>query len=137
MFQFCQPGGWYLSKEKQPVTFFVSVLTNETARQQYCAVLSFSEPLRNHSPTHANRTLTKGRNKSVDCENNVSIVENGIDCSHGEDVDDDMCRVEDEDTGYIFEPSDPVDTKKDFKYAPKCLVLLSRVQDFKVLKVSC
>ena len=136
-FQFCQPGGWYLSKEKEPVTFFVSVLTDDVGKQQYCAVLSFSEPLRTHSPSHTNRTLTKGRTKSTDGD--AGVVENGFpsDYPHGDDyIDEDMCRVENEDTGYVSEPTVSGDAKKDFKYAPKCLVLLSRIQDFKILKVS-
>jgi len=110
------------------------VLTDEEGKQQYCAVLSFSEPIRAHSPSHQNHTLRKERSKSDDS----NILENGspVDYSQGEElIDEDMCRVENEDTAYISEPSVSGDSKTDFKYAPKCLVLLSRVHDFKILKV--
>ena len=61
-----------------------------------------------------------------------------MDYSHGDElIDEDMCRVENEDLGYVSElASVSRDSKTDSKYAPKCLVLLSRVHDFKILKVS-
>ena len=65
------------------------------------------------------------------------MVENGLDYSHGDEyIDEDMCRVENEDEDYSLETISNEASKKDSKYAPKCLVLLSRVHDFRVLKVS-
>ncbi|XP_071510955.1 LOW QUALITY PROTEIN: myotubularin-related protein 13-like [Diadema antillarum] len=43
---FCQPAGWNLSSKSQPPTFHVSVLTDIEARRHYCAVLTFSEPVK-------------------------------------------------------------------------------------------
>ncbi|ESO05166.1 hypothetical protein HELRODRAFT_77859 [Helobdella robusta] len=40
---FCQPCGWSLGTQKQPPTFFVSVLTDIDAYRHYCACLTFSE----------------------------------------------------------------------------------------------
>lgn len=42
-FQFCQPSGWQLSSQKLQTTFFVSVLTDIEADRHYCACLTFSE----------------------------------------------------------------------------------------------
>ena len=41
--QFCQPAGWFLQTQRQPPTFFVSVLTDIDADRHYCACLTFTE----------------------------------------------------------------------------------------------
>ncbi|XP_075044599.1 myotubularin-related protein 13 isoform X2 [Mixophyes fleayi] len=40
---FCQPGGWQLSRERKPPTFFVVVLTDIDSDRHYCACLTFHE----------------------------------------------------------------------------------------------
>ncbi|XP_063293932.1 myotubularin-related protein 13 isoform X2 [Pelobates fuscus] len=40
---FCQPGGWQLSRERKPPTFFVVVLTDIDSDRHYCACLTFYE----------------------------------------------------------------------------------------------
>ncbi|XP_006642674.2 myotubularin-related protein 13 isoform X2 [Lepisosteus oculatus] len=40
---FCQPGGWKLSRERRPPTFFVVVLTDIDSDRHYCACLTFFE----------------------------------------------------------------------------------------------
>ncbi|XP_041365406.1 myotubularin-related protein 13-like [Gigantopelta aegis] len=40
---FCQPTGWTLSTQRQPPSFFVSVLTDIDANRHYCACLTFYE----------------------------------------------------------------------------------------------
>ena len=120
-----------MSKEKIPPTFFVSVLTNEEGNQQFCAVHTFSEPIQATSPLH---TPQNHKKENVAVPHDVSnCISSKSEFSHGDDyIDEEMCRVENRE---IFENSDIDDSKMQFKYAPKCLVLLSRVQDFKILKV--
>ncbi|XP_043914864.1 myotubularin-related protein 13 [Protopterus annectens] len=40
---FCQPGGWQLSRERKPPTFFVVILTDSDSERHYCACLTFYE----------------------------------------------------------------------------------------------
>ncbi|XP_029438574.1 myotubularin-related protein 13 isoform X2 [Rhinatrema bivittatum] len=41
--QFCQPGGWQLSRERRQPTFFVVVLTDIDSNRHYCSCLTFYE----------------------------------------------------------------------------------------------
>ncbi|XP_077902623.1 myotubularin-related protein 13 isoform X6 [Ictidomys tridecemlineatus] len=41
--QFCQPGGWQLSRERKQPTFFVVVLTDIDSDRHYCSCLTFYE----------------------------------------------------------------------------------------------
>ncbi|KAK2535745.1 Sbf2 [Columba guinea] len=43
MKEFCQPGGWQLSKERKQPTFFVVVLTDIDSERHYCSCLTFYE----------------------------------------------------------------------------------------------
>lgn len=43
--QFCQPSGWQLCPERNPPTFFVAVLTDINSERHYCACLTFWEPV--------------------------------------------------------------------------------------------
>uniref|UniRef100_A0A3P8YI32 SET binding factor 2 n=1 Tax=Esox lucius TaxID=8010 RepID=A0A3P8YI32_ESOLU len=40
---FCQPGGWRLSRERRPPTFFTVVLTDIDSDRHYCSCLTFYE----------------------------------------------------------------------------------------------
>uniref|UniRef100_A0A4W4G553 SET binding factor 2 n=1 Tax=Electrophorus electricus TaxID=8005 RepID=A0A4W4G553_ELEEL len=40
---FCQPGGWKLSRERKPPTFFTVVLTDIDSDRHYCSCLTFYE----------------------------------------------------------------------------------------------
>uniref|UniRef100_A0A8B9JQ51 SET binding factor 2 n=1 Tax=Astyanax mexicanus TaxID=7994 RepID=A0A8B9JQ51_ASTMX len=40
---FCQPGGWRLSRERKPPTFFTVVLTDMESDRHYCSCLTFYE----------------------------------------------------------------------------------------------
>ena len=115
----------------------MSVLTDEEGKQQYCAVHSFSEPISSSSPTHQHRTLRRGRSSTVVKRSNSEgeVIENGLTDNSAVDeyIDEDMFRVANEDMD--SQPISSDESKKDLKYAPKCLVLLSRVNDFRVLKV--
>ena len=142
MLQFCQPGGWYLAKEKQQPTFFVSILTDAEGNQQFCAVHTFHEPLRPLSPTETVRIRSNRSNSVVSIRRAKSendIIENSILSLDGvvgdEFIDEDMCRVEGGDSDSMND--NKTLSNKKYSYAPKCLVLLSRVHDFRILKVSC
>uniref|UniRef100_A0A452R3S4 SET binding factor 2 n=1 Tax=Ursus americanus TaxID=9643 RepID=A0A452R3S4_URSAM len=41
--EFCQPGGWQLSRERKQPTFFVVVLTDIDSDRHYCSCLTFYE----------------------------------------------------------------------------------------------
>ncbi|KAM9148648.1 myotubularin-related protein 13 isoform 1-T1 [Pangshura tecta] len=43
LIQFCQPGGWQLSRERKQPTFFVVVLTDIDSERHYCSCLTFYE----------------------------------------------------------------------------------------------
>ncbi|KAL0962853.1 hypothetical protein UPYG_G00346360 [Umbra pygmaea] len=45
---FCQPNGWQLVPEREPPSFFVSVLTDINSERHYCACFTFWEGLDNH-----------------------------------------------------------------------------------------
>lgn len=42
-FQFCQPGGWRLYRERKAPTFFTVVLTDIDSDRHYCSCLTFYE----------------------------------------------------------------------------------------------
>ena len=69
------------------------------------------------------------------------MIENGVvnfDSVVGDElIDEAMCRVEGGDTDSIVDTVNDSKTsyKMKYLYAPKCLVLLSRVHDFRILKV--
>lgn len=42
-FQFCQPGGWRLSRDRKAPTFFTVVLTDIDSDRHYCSCLTFFE----------------------------------------------------------------------------------------------
>uniref|UniRef100_A0AAY4D333 SET binding factor 2 n=1 Tax=Denticeps clupeoides TaxID=299321 RepID=A0AAY4D333_9TELE len=42
---FCQPGGWKLSRERKPPTFFTVVLTDIDSSRHYCSCLTFYEAM--------------------------------------------------------------------------------------------
>jgi len=72
------------------------------------------------------------------------IIENGIISFESvvgdEFIDEDMCRVEgggDTDAKQENSTDDKTSRNLKYSYAPKCLVLLSRVHDFRILKVIC
>ena len=70
------------------------------------------------------------------------MIENGVinfDSVVGDEfIDEDMCRVEGGDTNGVLDSlsDDKTSRNSKYSYAPKCLVLLSRVHDFRILKVN-
>ncbi|XP_049836392.1 myotubularin-related protein 13 isoform X2 [Schistocerca gregaria] len=96
---FCQPQGWALSTERQEPKFFVSVLTDIDANRHYCACLCFNE------------TVAITPSKPVDEEEDTVEGEN----AHPRAL-----------TGSLTR-SIPTITHHSIMYAPKCLVLVSRL----------
>uniref|UniRef100_H2Y620 Myotubularin-related protein 13 n=1 Tax=Ciona savignyi TaxID=51511 RepID=H2Y620_CIOSA len=106
---FCQPAGWYLAQERQAPTFFVSVLTDAEGMRHYCAVLAFTEPI---SP----KEQDSNQNSNLPRRKSLSPV------SGGQWI-----------TGRgIITKLTP--KRQNQPFAPKCLVILSRINDFRVLK---
>ncbi|XP_069696125.1 myotubularin-related protein 13 isoform X2 [Periplaneta americana] len=96
---FCQPQGWALSTERQEPRFFVSVLTDIDANRHYCACLCFNE------------TVAITPSKPVDEEEDTVDGEN----SHPRSL-----------TGSLTRSIATI-THHSIMYAPKCLVLVSRL----------
>lgn len=96
---FCQPQGWALSTERQEPRFFVSVFTDIYANRHYCACLCFNE------------TIAITPSKPVDEEEDQVEGEN----SHPRALSGSLTR------------SIPTITHHSIMYAPKCLVLVSRL----------
>ncbi|KAJ9585117.1 hypothetical protein L9F63_003069, partial [Diploptera punctata] len=96
---FCQPQGWALSTERQEPRFFVSVLTDIDANRHYCACLCFNE------------TVAITPSKPVDEEEDTVEGEN----SHPRSL-----------TGSLNRSLATI-THHSIMYAPKCLVLVSRL----------
>merc|ERR1711962_1496197 len=42
---FCQPGGWYCSREQSPPTFYIAILTDVGGKGSYLACLNFHEAI--------------------------------------------------------------------------------------------
>ncbi|KAJ8868089.1 hypothetical protein PR048_031898 [Dryococelus australis] len=94
---FCQPQGWALSTERQEPRFFVSVLTDIDANRHYCACMCFNE------------TIAITPSKPVDEEEEPADGEGaGHHCGS-------LAR------------SIATITHHSIMYAPKCLVLVSRL----------
>ncbi|XP_030373438.1 myotubularin-related protein 13 [Scaptodrosophila lebanonensis] len=113
---FCQPLGWNLSCEKQEPKFFVSVLTDIDANKHYCACLSFHETL----------AITQTRT-SVDDEDET-ICPTNTKYQHQQHVVGaagavDVVAVPGTSTVATTAPI----THHSVMYAPKCLVLISRL----------
>lgn len=94
---FCQPQGWALSTERQEPKFFVSVLTDIDANRHYCACLSFNE------------TVSMSTNRPIDEEEDALENEN---CGG---------------LGSLGRAAIPPILHCSIMYAPKCLVLVSRL----------
>ncbi|XP_022215873.1 myotubularin-related protein 13 isoform X2 [Drosophila obscura] len=99
---FCQPLGWNLSYEKQEPKFFISVLTDIDANKHYCACLSFHE------------TLAITQTRSVDDEDETIGGSSRL-----------LGAVASLESGIAETTSQ--NTHHSVMYAPKCLVLISRL----------
>ncbi|EDW38045.1 GL12246 [Drosophila persimilis] len=102
---FCQPLGWNLSYEKQEPKFFISVLTDIDANKHYCACLSFHE------------TLAITQTRSVDDEDETI----GGSSSRL------LGAVASLESGSAIAEATSQNTHHSVMYAPKCLVLISRL----------
>ncbi|EDW84800.1 uncharacterized protein Dwil_GK14310 [Drosophila willistoni] len=109
---FCQPLGWNLSYEKQEPKFFISVLTDIDANKHYCACLSFHETLAitqtRSSVDDEDETTIGGSNRLLGGAVNASSVEAAASVST------------------VAVGGAPI-THHSVMYAPKCLVLISRL----------
>ena len=127
----------------KPPTFFVVILTDVEGKQQYCAVHSFFEPIKTSSPNSTLKIQRKFKSSVIRRVKSENSVVDGNVCNaetgaSDEVIDEDMYKVEVGDTDGITESLNNEKTLSQKNlYAPKCLVLLSRVHDFRILKVSC
>lgn len=114
MLQFCQPLGWNLSYDKQEPKFFVSVLTDIDANKHYCACLSFHETLAitlNKTVDEEDEAMTSSKYKQVSATGSPQAAD-----------------------GNGSAPSSLI-THHSVMYAPKCLVLISRLDCAETFKV--
>jgi len=114
----------------------VSILTDAEGHQRYCAVLCFLEPVRLNSPNR-NRVKTRTNSVTATTSKDSDLAAQTVDTLIGDDnIDDSMCKVDtDEENGDKFTTLPEKSVDKAAMYAPKCLAILSRVKDFRVLKV--
>lgn len=129
--KFCQPLGWALSNERLEPQFFVSVLTDIDANRHYCACLCFNE------------TVAITPNKPIDEEEEDSFSPRqtllnpaAVVAAAGNAVVNNFSLPS---VALIQEAnSKPVSniTHHSIMYAPKCLVLVSRLDYIETLRVS-
>jgi len=108
--QFCQPQGWALSTERQEPKFFVSVLTDMNGNRHFCACLSFHEPI----------AITPS--KPIDEEEDIEASGDSSSFSLAN-----------------YSPSrnsGNYHNHHTLMYAPKCLVLMSRLYQIETFRVS-
>lgn len=85
-FQFCQPGGWRLSRERKAPTFFTVVLTDIDSDRHYCSCLTFYEAevnlqvrwpvvLLNPTPLHAYLIHLQGHYAKYYIKSNVYLLQ--------------------------------------------------------------
>ncbi|XP_049531218.1 myotubularin-related protein 13 [Anopheles darlingi] len=97
---FCQPQGWALSTVRQEPQFFVSVLTDMDGNRHYCACLSFNE------------TIAITPSKPID----------------EEEEDDSLSPSSSGGAAVLAVSGPPSITHHSIMYAPKCLVIVSRLE---------
>lgn len=112
--QFCQPLGWALSNERLEPRFFVSVLTDIDANRHYCACLCFNE------------TVAITPSKPIDEEEEDNLLSPGRSLLNAGSV-----VVPNSTTGVVMSNI----THHSIMYAPKCLVLVSRLDYMETFRV--
>lgn len=137
--QFCQPLGWALSNERLEPRFFVSVLTDIDANRHYCACLCFNE------------TVAITPNKPIDEEEDDNLLSSGrsilspaavIAAAGGAAATNSplpvaVAAVVTTSTGLANASSTTSNiTHHSIMYAPKCLVLVSRLDYTETFRVS-
>lgn len=132
--KFCQPLGWGLSNERLEPQFFVSVLTDIDANRHYCACLCFNE------------TVAITPNKPIDEEEEDSFSPRqtllnpaAVVAAAGNAVVNNFSLPSGTSVALIQEAnSKPISniTHHSIMYAPKCLVLVSRLDYIETMRVS-
>lgn len=124
--QFCQPLGWALSSERLEPQFFVSALTDIDANRHYCACLCFNE------------TVAITPNKPIDEEEDDLLAPNptifnpaAVIAAAGAAVNSTALLLQENATKPIANI-----THHSIMYAPKCLVLVSRLDYPETFRVS-
>lgn len=124
--QFCQPLGWALSSERLEPQFFVSALTDIDANRHYCACLCFNE------------TVAITPNKPIDEEEDDLLSPNptifnpaAVIAAAGAAVNSTALLLQENATKPIANI-----THHSIMYAPKCLVLVSRLDYPETFRVS-
>ncbi|XP_068760421.1 myotubularin-related protein 13-like [Montipora capricornis] len=113
---FCQPGGWNYSFYCKPPTFFVAVLTDMEGDHRYCACFTFYEKCSQTKPKSAGALKPTSKDAAVDGSQSDSSMSDkrGSDNVPGISVNSGELALD--------------------RFAPKCLVLVSRANYFEVFK---
>lgn len=136
-FQFCQPLGWALSNELLEPQFFVSVLTDIDANRHYCACLCFNEPV----AITANKPIDEEEDDNLVSPNRtlmnpaVAIAAAGsavVNNSSLPQITSSALSLIQDATSKIMSNI----THHSIMYAPKCLVLVSRLDYTETFRVS-
>ncbi|KAI8129606.1 Myotubularin-related protein 13, partial [Lucilia cuprina] len=118
---FCQPLGWNLSYEKQEPKFFTSVLTDIDANKHYCACLSFHETL----AITLNKKVVDEEDETISTSTKYQPNSSPLNNSIGLPTNNGCANTS------TSSPSPNTSTSlishHSVMYAPKCLVLISRL----------
>lgn len=128
-FKFCQPLGWALSTERLEPQFFVSVLTDIDANRHYCACLCFNEtvaitpnkPIDEEEEESFSPRQTLLNPAAVVAAAGGAVVNNFASAALLQEVN--------------SKPTSNI-THHSIMYAPKCLVLVSRLDYTETIRVS-
>lgn len=128
--QFCQPLGWNLSQERHEPKFFTSVLTDIDANKHYCACLSFHETL---AITLTKKLVVDDEDETVSTKfSSLTIYNDQTSSSTAATSSATIANFNNEGfngtSGTASNTSSPsLITHHTVMYAPKCLVLISRL----------
>lgn len=126
LLQFCQPLGWALSNERLEPQFFVSVLTDIDANRHYCACLCFNE------------TVAITPNKPIDEEDDDNLLSPNRSLLNPAAVIAAAAGAVVNNSSLIQDVTSKVTsniTHHSIMYAPKCLVLVSRLDYTETFRV--
>lgn len=124
--QFCQPLGWGLSNERLEPQYFVSVLTDIDANRHYCACLCFNE------------TVAITPNKPIDEEDDDNLLSSNRTLLNPAAVIAAAAGAVANNSTLIQDVTSKLTsniTHHSIMYAPKCLVLVSRLDYTETFRV--
>lgn len=126
-FQFCQPLGWALSNERLEPQFFVSALTDIDANRHYCACLCFNETV----AITPNKPIDEEEDDNLLSPNRTMLNPAAVIAAAGSAVVNNSSLPSITTSSLLLQDASSKNisniTHHSIMYAPKCLVLVSRL----------